>query len=93
MQFVVAADMIETIAKTRKKIEKKRKSMKMKKEISTENFKLMQKISDILYVKLIDFFDKTERIDFANMCCLKVFDFEFFKFWSIDDFWLIVDLK
>ena len=93
IQFIFAAKMIETNAKTRKKIEKRRKSINMKKEISTWNLKLMQKISNILYNKLIDFFDKTKRIDFANMCCFEIFDFEFFKIWLIDDFWLIVNLK
>ena len=72
MQFIFVIEMIETNAKTRRKIEKRRKNIKMKKKISTENFKLMQKTCDILYVKLIDFSNKfllkTMRIDFENMC-------------------------
>ena len=87
MQFIlvkVVIEMIETNAKTRRKIEKRRKSMKMKKEISAkvrdfENFDLTcknliltQKTFVDLHDKTINFSNKfllkTIRIDFANMC-------------------------
>ena len=74
MQSLVAIDTIETIAKAKKKIEKRRKNMKMKKKISAkvrdfenfdfEKFKicknlfLTQKTSADLYDKLIDFSNK-----------------------------------
>ena len=90
MQLIVAIDMIETIAKARSKIRKRRKNMKMKKEISLKTW-------DILYNDLIDFSNKfllkTMRIDFANMCWFTLFDFEFFEFWLIDDFWLTANMK
>ena len=55
---------------------------------------------DFLYDEKIDFFDKIEAktkrqndIDFANVNCWKFFEFEFFKFWLIDVFWLIANKK
>ena len=51
---------------------------------------------NFLYDEKIDFFDKTKRqsdIDFASVCCWKFFEFEFFKFWLIDVFWLIANRK
>ena len=97
----------------KKKIEKKRKNIKMKKEISAkirnfekfdfEKFKicknlfLTQKTFIHLYNKMIDFSKKfslkTMRIDFANMYCFEIFDFEFFEIWLMNDFWLITNLK
>ena len=77
-------------AKTKKKSKKKRKNMKMKKKISSQTW-------NILYNNLIDFSNKfllkTMRIDFANMYWFTLFDFEFFEFWLIDDFWLIANRK
>ena len=32
-------------------------------------------------------------IDFANVCCFKFFEFEFFEFLLIDAFWLIANYK
>ena len=97
MQFNLAAEMIETNAKVRKKIEKKRRNTKMKKEISTKDFELMQKTLNNLYEKSTNFSKeyliKAMRMSFANMCCFKLFDFELFRLWLIDDFLLITDSK
>ena len=57
---------------------------------------------DVLYNKMIDFSNhllkikdmNLKRFDFANVCCWKRFEFDVFKFWLIDLFWLITtDLK
>ena len=55
-------------------------------------------MSVILYNEKIDFskqtkVETTKRIDFASVCCWKLFDFELFELWLIDDFWLIADKK
>ena len=75
MQFILAAEMIETNARTRRKIERRRRNTRMKKEVSAKvrNFKdfdfekfrtckdlyLTQKTFDNLYDKLIDLSNKS----------------------------------
>ena len=60
---------------------------------------LKQKMPDILYDEMNDFSNRVEaeakamRMNFANVCCWKLFDFELFKFWLIDIFWLTADMK
>ena len=51
-----------------------------------------------LFNEKIDFFNKTKTkrqndIDFANVNCWKIFEFEFFKYWLIDIYWLIANKK
>ena len=69
-------------------------------DCKNENFdcKKMKKMFDFLYDEMIDFSDKIETkqqsdIDFANVCYWKLFEFELFKFWLIDVFWLIANRK
>ena len=72
-------------------------------EISKTSFlkhliiELKQKMSNILYNEMNDFLNrietKTVRVNFASVCCWKFFDFEFFRLWLIDIFWLTANIK
>ena len=55
----------------------------------------MQKTFEYLYKKSIDFSNKQKQndIDFANVCCFNLFEFEVFEFLLIDAFWLIADFE
>ena len=55
----------------------------------------MQKTSEYLYEWSIDFSSKQKQndIDFVDVYCFKLFEFELFEFLLIDEFWLIADVE
>ena len=55
----------------------------------------LQKTSEYLYEKSIDFSNKRKQsdIDFADVCCFEFLEFEIFEFLLIDAFWLTVNFE
>ena len=81
----------------RQRIYEKITRMRILNENLVENLDLdrMQKTSEYLYEKSIDFSSKQKQsdIDFAEICCFKLLEFELFEFLLIDEFWLIADIE